>query len=112
MQVTANFDKFIDVKANQLCFYVQAFWHKDVAHQELQYFFWDTLEEWNQIKPTPNTPYSRKEQVFWHFIQQVHFWPEHELRSNVFLLDELRNCIHYLLKEGLCPFDCIGVRPN
>lgn len=111
LQTQSHFQRFIDVKSSQVCFFLQAFWHQDLPHQELQLFFWDTLEEWNQIKTITNLPYTRREQVFWHLLQQIHFWPEDELRHNEYLCDELRNCVHYLLHEGLCPFDCIGIRP-
>lgn len=111
LQTQSHFQRFIDVKSSQVCFFLQAFWHQDLPHRELQLFFWDTLEEWNQIKTITNLPYTRREQVFWHLLQQIHFWPEDELRHNEYLCDELRNCVHYLLHEGLCPFDCIGIRP-
>ena len=74
LQTQSHFLGFIDVKSSQVCFFLQAFWHQDLPHRELQLFFWDTLEEWNQIKTITNLPYTRREQVFWHLLQQIHFW--------------------------------------
>lgn len=111
MQPYRHIEQFVNSKSQQLCFYLNAFWHRDLPHQELQYYFWDTLEEWTLVNASPSQPYSHKEQVFWHLMYQIHFWSETELHQNTSLCDELRNCLHYLADEGNCPFDCIGVRP-
>ena len=101
---------FIDQKAKQLSYYVNAFWRREIPHNELQLFFWDTLEEWTQVNDR-SQPYSQKERVFWHVLHQLHYWPESKLASDRFLRDELYSCLQYLDGRGLCPFDCIGIRP-
>jgi hypothetical protein len=101
---------FIDQKAKQLAFYLSAFWRGELSHAELQLFFWDTLEEWAQVEDRTE-PYSQKERVFWHVLHQLHYWPEPKLAHDTILHDELSNCLHYLEGRGLCPFDCVGIRP-
>jgi len=101
---------FIDRKAKQLSFYVNAFWRGELPHNELQLFFWDTLEEWAQVNDR-SQPYSQKERVFWHVLHQLHYWPESKLATDSFLHEELSSCLQYLDGRGLCPFDCIGIRP-
>ena len=101
---------FIDQKAKQLAFYLSAFWRGELPHAELQLFFWDTLEEWAQVEDRTE-PYSQKERVFWHVLHQLHYWPEPKLAHDTLLHDELSNCLHYLEGRGLCPFDCVGIRP-
>ena len=106
-------EQFVAHKSKQLCFYLNAFWLADLPHQELQFYFWDTLEEWSLINASPVLPYSHKERVFWHIMYQIHFWPEYDLHHNICLCDELRSCLHFLADEAqIYPFDCIGVRPQ
>ena len=113
MQPYPQIEQFVNQKSQQICFYLNAFWSGDLPHQELQYYFWDTLEEWSLVNASPVLPYSHKEHVFWHIMYQIHFWPEIELHNNVCLCDELRGCLHYLSDEvQSCPFDCLGVRPQ
>lgn len=106
-------EQFVNQKSQQLCFYMDAFWLGELPHQELQYYFWDTLEEWSLVNASPLLPYSHKERVFWHIMYQIHFWSELELHDNVCLRDELLTCLNYLSDEvKSCPFDCVGVRPH
>lgn len=106
-----NVDFFISQKAKQLCFYLRAFWQGELPFAEMELFFWDTMEEWSQINDRMASPYSTKERVFWHLLHQTHFWPQDKLMYDTFLIEELTNCVLYLEEKGMCPFDCIGVRP-
>lgn len=104
-------NSFINDKARQLCFYLRAFWQGDIAHSELELFFWDTLEEWGQVRYSLEQPYSQKERVFWHLLHQIHFWSEDKLMYDNYLVEELANCMLFLEGSGFCPIDCIGIRP-
>lgn len=102
---------FIEDKAKQLCYYLRTFWQQELPYQELDLFFWDTMEEWSQVHYDITQPYSSAERVFWHLLHQIHYWPEEKLLHDTYLVEELANCIHYLEGKGFCPFDCIGIRP-
>lgn len=102
---------FIDSKGKQLCYYLRAFWSGVIPHDELDLFFWDTLEEWSLIKNTVSSPYTQRERVFWHILHQVHYWSEEQLKRDTYLRDELENCLQFIEGKGFCPFDCIGIRP-
>jgi hypothetical protein len=106
-----NVQEFVDNKAKQLCFYLRAFWQDELPIEELELFFWDSMEEWGQIEFTLTQPYTQKERVFWHLLHQVHYWNEDKLRQDRFLVDELTNCVNFLEGLGHCPLDCVGVRP-
>lgn len=102
---------FINSKARQLTFYVRGFWQQTIPYSEVDLYFWDTLEEWNQVERNPDEPYSQKERVFWHLLHQMHYWPEQKLLQDPYLRDELNTCIDYLEGEGEYPLDCVGIRP-
>lgn len=102
---------FINLKASQLAYFVRAFWEQRIPYTELDLYFWDTLEEWMQVKPNPDSPYSQKERVFWHVLHQTHYWPAQKLLTDPFLRGELETCLDYLEGEGQYPLDCIGIRP-
>ncbi|MDO6565767.1 hypothetical protein Q4561_01720 [Alteromonas sp. 1_MG-2023] len=102
---------FVNKKAKQLCFYLRSFWQGELPVEEIELFFWDSMEEWGQIEYTFTQPYTYKERVFWHLLHQVHFWQEDKLRSDQYLVDELMNCVLYLEGKGHCPIDCVGIRP-
>lgn len=104
-------EPFIALKARQLCFYLRNFWSGDLPFAELDLFFWDTLEEWAQVQYTLEHPYTQKERVFWHLLHQTHYWPEDKLRYDTYLVEEMNTCMLYLEDKGICPFDCIGIRP-
>lgn len=104
-------EPFIKHKAQQLCFYLRAFWEGELPFSELELFFWDTLEEWAQVEYSLEHPYSQRERVFWHLLHQTHYWPEEKLKYDNYLVEELTNCTLYLEGKGFCPFDCIGIRP-
>ena len=113
MPPSHQIEEFVDQKSQQLRFYLNAFWLGELPHQELEYYFWDTLEEWSLVNASPISPYSHKERVFCHIMYQIHFWSERELASNVCLGQELHNCLHYLSDEAHhYPFDCVGIRPQ
>lgn len=102
---------FINAKASQLPFFVRAFWDERIPYAEIDLYFWDTLEEWTQVNPRENEPYSQKERVFWHLLHQLHFWSEQKLMKDPFLRGELTTCLEYLEGEGQYPLDCVGIRP-
>ena len=102
---------FVNKKAKQLCFYLRSFWQGELPIEEIELFFWDSMEKWGQIEYTFTQPYTYKERVFWHLLHQVHFWQEDKLRSDKYLVDELMNCVLFLEGKGHCPIDCVGIRP-
>ena len=102
---------FIEVKARQLVYYLKAFWRDEIAYQEVDLFFWDTLEEWAGLSNRHELPISPKERVFWHLMHQVHYWPQNLLHADSVLREELSRCVDYLENGGFCPFDCVGIRP-
>lgn len=106
-------EKFIDSKAQQLAYYVQAYLEHRIKYTEVELFFWDTMEEWAQIEQGKQLPYSKNETVFWHLMHQIHFWPQYSLQHDEYLRGELATCVDYLQGEGRYPFpiDCIGIRP-
>nr|WP_232848369.1 hypothetical protein [Bowmanella yangjiangensis] len=102
---------FINRKAKQLAYFVRAFWDKRIPYQEVDLYFWDTMEEWHQMQNRNDQPFSAKERVFWHLLHQVHFWSEQKLLEDPFLRSELQTCLDYLEGDGQYPLDCVGVRP-
>ncbi|MCY7294266.1 hypothetical protein HJG39_02360 [Alteromonas sp. a30] len=104
-------ESFIESKSNQLVYYVRAFWDERIPYNEVNLYFWDTMEEWVQIETHSHEPESQKERVFWHLLHQLHFWSEEKLREDQFLRLELLTCVKFLEGEQVCPLDCVGVRP-
>lgn len=106
-----DIEQFIEEKSKQVCFYMRAFWRETIDYAELNYFFWDTLEEWSLCTVSEKSPYSHRERVFWHLLHQIHFWPEHQLRKDRILCEELQQCVEFLQGKSNYPTDCIGLRP-
>lgn len=104
-------DRFIEHKAKQLTFYTSHFLRGILPHSELHMFVWDTLEEWTQFKFSTHTPQSDREQVFWHLINELEFWPETSLQHNQNLRRNIEQCLYYLNGYGKCPHGCVGIRP-
>lgn len=102
---------FIEQKSKQLVFYISRYFHGRLQHSELHLFVWDTLEEWAQLNQTFQLPYTRQEQVFWHLIHQLEFWPDVTLRENKLLRRNIQDCVSYLKGCGIAPTNCIGIRP-
>ena len=105
--------QFISQKTPQLTFYLKGLWNRTIPYNEVDLFFWDTLEEWTIVKMGPDEPYTQKERVFWHLMHQIHYWPEHKLLHDKYLREELDTCIHFLedKTETYLPLDCVGIRP-
>ncbi|MFC3202476.1 hypothetical protein ACFOEW_11685 [Alteromonas oceani] len=106
-----SISQFIEEKSRQLCFYLRAFWQGTLNYQELNYFFWDTLEEWSLYRSDDLEPSTHKERVFWHLLHQIHYWREDQLTDDEILREELTHCVAYLKGESVYPMDCIGIRP-
>ena len=106
-----NINNFIDNKAKQLTYFVRGYWDLRIPYREIDLYFWDTMEEWTQVKAANDEPYSQKERVFWHLLHQLHFWPEQKLLKDPYLHSELIGCVEYLEGEGNYPLDCVGIRP-
>ena len=104
---------FVQRKSQQLAFYVKGFLQATIPYSELDLFFWDTMEEWAQIKSGKQQPYERTEQVFWHVLHQIHYWPAKNLKQDSFLRQELEMCVNFLEGDHKypLPLDCIGIRP-
>ena len=104
-------NNFIELKSQQLIFYISRYFRGRLTHSELHLFIWDTLEEWAQVNVTPQQPYSAKERVFWHLIHQLEFWPDNTLKQDKRLRRNIQDCLCYLKGYGIAPPDCVGVRP-
>jgi len=104
---------FVKHKSQQLTYFVRNFLQKKIPYSELDLFFWDTMEEWAQIEKVENLPYEKTEQVFWHVLHQVHYWPQNTLLEDPYLRGELETCLDCLESKGNypLPLDCIGIRP-
>ena len=104
---------FVKNKSKQLAYYVRFFLQHKIPYSELDLFFWDTMEEWVQVKKGKHLPYEKTEQVFWHVLHQIHYWPQRKLIEDPYLRGELETCLDCLESEGVypLPLDCIGIRP-
>jgi hypothetical protein len=105
--------KFINAKASQLAFFIRAFLNRRIPYTELDLHFWDTMEEWSEVKKGKQLPCGQREIVFWYLLYQVHYWPEHTLLNDLYLRGQLNACLDYLESEipYPLPLDCIGIRP-
>jgi len=103
-------DMFIQGKSRQLQWYVNAYLHNEIEHQELCLMVWDILEEWTQVESRSELP-SLQEQMFWHLIQLLQRWPEHQLKGNLFIRSQLQTGTQFLTQGGPIPFACEGLRP-
>ena len=103
--------EFVDKKAEQLAFYLEAYWRDSVAFKEMDSFIWDTLEEWSTLNDTDCQMYTHKERVFWHVIYQVQFVGGHSLRHDSTIRDEVQLYTLYLKGSSPCPLDVVGMRP-
>ena len=105
--------KFISCKSTQLAFFIRAFLSERIHYSELDLYFWDTMEEWSQIKNDQQIPCGQREIVFWHLLHQVHYWPAQTLLTDKYLREELNTCLDYLEcdEKYPMPLDCIGIRP-
>jgi hypothetical protein len=112
-----NAQRFLNIKTQQLAYFVRAFWNKRILYQELDLYFWDTMEEWSQVSQGEsegeNQPSSQRERVFWYVLHQLHFWPEHNLLNDPVLRCDLDLCVTYLECQKKYPFspDYVGARP-
>jgi hypothetical protein len=102
---------FIDRKARQLAFYMRSYWGKKLPYAELEYFLWDIIEEWSQVKNQQCQAYSHKERIFWHVLHQAQFWDEPVMQSDELSRTQLSMCVLYLEGDGYCPLDVVGIRP-
>lgn len=105
--------KFINAKASQLAFFIRAFMNRRIPYSEVDLYFWDTMEDWSQVKTGKHLPCGQREIVFWHLLHQIHYWPEQTLLNDLYLRGELDACLDYLESESPypLPLDCIGIRP-
>ncbi|SEH92783.1 hypothetical protein SAMN05660691_02220 [Rheinheimera pacifica] len=102
---------FIDLKSQQLIFYISRYFRGRLPHSELHLFIWDTLEEWAQLSAPLQQPCSSRERVFWHLIHQLEFWPDSILQQDKLLRRNIQDCLCYLKGYGVAPPDCVGIRP-
>lgn len=102
---------FIEQKTHQLIYYIRAFWRGELCYQEIDLFFWDTMEEWLAVTNRGQAPLCSQEQVFWHLMHQIHYWPQEQLVYDRSLREDLLKCIDYLENGEFRPFHCIGIRP-
>ncbi|MBZ9611126.1 hypothetical protein [Rheinheimera maricola] len=104
-------EQFIDLKSQQLIFFISRYLRGRLPHSELHLFVWDTLEEWGQLTLQSHQPYSHRERVFWHLIHQLEFWPATALKHDKQLRRNIQDCLCYLKGYGVAPANCVGVRP-
>lgn len=50
---------FVKNKSKQLAYYVRFFLQHKIPYSELDLFFWDTMEEWVQVKKGKHLPYEK-----------------------------------------------------
>jgi hypothetical protein len=105
------FEQFIEQKSQQLIYYVSRFFRGQLPYAELRIFIWDTLEEWSQLDVRDKAPETMQEQVFWHLLHQLEYWPEQELKQNKRLKRALQHCLAFLCGKATVPSRCVGVRP-
>lgn len=105
--------RFLNIKTPQLAYFVRAFWNNRILYQELESYFWDTMEEWSQVSQGINQPCSPRERVFWYVLHQMHFWPAHSLLNDPIVRCDLNSCVTYLeyLQDYPLPLDYSGARP-
>lgn len=105
--------KFLNVKSQQLAYFVRAFWNNRIVYKELDLYFWDTMEEWSQVSHLADQPSSQQERVFWYVLHQLHFWPEKTLREDSNLRSDLDLCVNFLESKDEYPFpyEYLGSRP-
>ncbi|MCC5826744.1 hypothetical protein [Alkalimonas sp.] len=104
-------EQFIELKTRQLIYYASRYFRGRLPHRELHLFIWDTLEEWAQFGIQLKTPQNQQEQVFWHLLHQLEFWPEQQLKNDPVLQHNIQSCLSYLRGKGSVPLDCVGIRP-
>jgi hypothetical protein len=104
-------EHFIEIKSQQLIYYVSGYFSGRLAYRELHLFIWDTLEEWAQYKLSYSYECSGQERVFWHLLHQLEYWPECYLQHDLQLRCNIKDCLSYLKGYGMAPANCIGIRP-
>lgn len=102
---------FIEKKSQQLINYVSGYFYGRIPYSELHIFIWDTLEEWAHYKQHYPLECSGQEQVFWHLLHQLEYWPEPYLLHDQQLRTNIQDCLSYLKGYGLAPANCVGIRP-
>ena len=102
---------FIEIKSQQLIYYVSRYFRGRLPYCELHLFIWDTLEEWGQHKPIYPEECSSQERVFWHLLHQLEYWPEQNLQHDQHLRKNIQHCLCYLKGYGIAPANCVGIRP-
>jgi hypothetical protein len=104
---------FVNIKTQQLAYFVRGFWNERILYHELDLYFWDTLEEWSQVSQGKNQPCSQRERVFWYLLHQLHFWPENSLLNDPEVRCDLNSCVTYLERRQAYPLpqNYVGARP-
>jgi hypothetical protein len=100
-QIVPLLEQFIQQKSKQIVYFLKGFWDDTIPYKELDFYVWDTLEEWIQLPNTSGSPYSGKEKVFWHLIHQMHAASADCLKRDHYLISQLNDCIHYLEQGGV-----------
>ncbi|MBL4631661.1 MAG: hypothetical protein JKY14_11060 [Paraglaciecola sp.] len=57
------------------------------------------MEEWVQVKKGRQLPTEKTEQMFWHVLHQVHYWPQRTLMEDPYLRGKIQVCLDYLENE-------------
>lgn len=105
-----NAEKFVDAKAYQLSNYADAVVNGVLPSSEIKIYYWDTIEEWSQIKH-PSLYTSEYESTFWYLLHQITFWHPNEINNCPELKYEIDSCIDFLRGEGVFPDFVAGIRP-
>jgi hypothetical protein len=111
VEASVMVEMFIAQKSQQLVYFVSRYLRGQLPHAELHIFIWDTLEEWAQLRVGAQVPQSFHEQVFWHVLHQLEYWPESRLQHDKILRKQLQRCLGFLRGKTEVPNDCVGVRP-
>jgi hypothetical protein len=111
VEASVMVEMFIAQKSQQLVFFVSRYLRGQLPHAELHLFIWDTLEEWAQLRVGIQEPQTFHEQVFWHVLHQLEYWPESRLQHDKLLRKQLHQCLGFLRGKAEVPIDCVGIRP-
>ncbi|WP_371378289.1 hypothetical protein [Thalassotalea aquiviva] len=104
-------DNFVNEKISQLIFFLTALLRNAVHPTEVELFIWDTLEEWAQLNVTDEMPSSARERVFWHLIHELKLASLNNIDNDANLVNEIENCLLFLIGKGHHPIHCVGWRP-
>lgn len=104
--------QFITEKSIELIALTDYFLTHDSGYDALIETTWDILGSWQQVQVNQDIPMSDKEEVFWHLIFELQYWPKQHIIDSSAIKATLRQCIRFLTDLEAKPPKCIGIRPE